>query len=154
MPSRPRSEASRQGLVEATSRLLRERGVQGLRIRDVAAYAGMSPGAVLYHFDNTDELLYAVHQQSVDGYITARRAASGDDKDDARDRVMRSLEVGLPGRDGPLIELLYEVHGMARRSLRHAELVSLLPSLQAQATRAEAVAETYFQVAGRDLTRL
>lgn len=112
--------------MDATSRLLRERGVQGLRVRDVAAYAGMSPGAVLYHFDSTDDLLYAVHQQAVDDYLDVRRTASSTPGSDARERLMSCFTIGLPGRDGTLIELLYEVHGMARRSLRHAELVSRL----------------------------
>lgn len=113
--------------MEATSRLLRERGVQGLRIRDVAAYAGMSAGAVLYHFENTEELLFAVHRLAVADYLETRTKAVRDGSSDPRARLIRCFKSGVPiFSDATTIELLYEVHSLARRSHRHAQLLTEL----------------------------
>ncbi|MDI6104301.1 TetR/AcrR family transcriptional regulator [Actinoplanes sp. NEAU-A12] len=126
MNGQGRSNSSRRRLVEATARLLRERGLQGVRIRDVASYAGMSAGSVLYHFANTDDLLFAVHQDAVANYLASRTAAAHGSPD-PRSRLIQCFKAGVPiFADATTIELLYEVHGLARRSHRHAELLSEL----------------------------
>lgn len=123
-----RSTGSRDALLAAARRVLRERGLHGIRVRDVAAAAGMSPGAVMYHYRTTDDLLLAVHQDTQSRYLALRtEAAASIGNGDAWSRLCSAFKIGLPPySDGDLIELLYEMHGLTRRSPRHAILLTEL----------------------------
>lgn len=96
-------------------------------MREVAAAAGMSVGAVMYHYPTTEDLLLAVHTDVQIRYLELRRAAAGSASNDAWGKLLDVFKVGLPPfTDGELIELLYEMHGMTRRSPRHALLLTEL----------------------------
>jgi AcrR family transcriptional regulator len=58
VPRPPRT--SRDELVDHAARLVRERGVIGLRVRDVAQAAGVAAGTVYNYFPGRDDLLLAV----------------------------------------------------------------------------------------------
>lgn len=122
----PRTSDSRSDLIGAAGRVLRERGLHGLRVRDVAAAAGLSPGSVMYHYPTTDDLLLAVHEDAQQRYLDLRaQAAHGSGS--AWSRLVAAFKVGLPPySDDALIELLFEMHGLTRRSPRHAVLLSRL----------------------------
>lgn len=125
MPDSTRPAKSRDGVVAAAQRVLRERGLHRIRVRDVAAAGGMSPGAVLYHYRTTDELLLAVHEQVQRQYLERRTDAARRSGGDAWARLMSGFKTGLPPyTDSELIELLYEMHGLTRRSPRHAVLLT------------------------------
>lgn len=55
--SRAEPDARRQSLIEATARVLAERGASGLSVRHVAVAASVSPGLVSHYFDGVDELI-------------------------------------------------------------------------------------------------
>jgi AcrR family transcriptional regulator len=121
-----RSEPSRRNLIEATGRLVTERGVEGLRVRQIASAAGMSPAAVLYHFPDNADLVLAVHRNAVDRFVAGRIAAQAD-IEDARERLISAMVAGVPPyADESMIHLLYEMHGLARRSPSHAQLMTEL----------------------------
>jgi AcrR family transcriptional regulator len=112
--------------VQAAGRVVSERGLQGVRIRQIATSAGLSPAAVLYHYADTAELMVAVHQEAVDRYIDERRTAQAQFTD-ARQRLATAVGIGVP-RD-PADEtrgLLFEMHSLARRSDAHTSLMSRL----------------------------
>lgn len=122
-----KSSGSRQQLISAASRVLRDRGLHGVRVREVAAAAGMSVGAVMYHYPSTEDLLLAVHTDVQSRYLELRRAAVRSASNDAWDKLLNVFKVGLPPfTEGELIELLYEMHGLTRRSPRHALLLTEL----------------------------
>lgn len=122
----PRNTDSRQDLIGAAGRVLRQRGLHGLRVREVAAAAGMSPGSVMYHYPTTDDLLLAVHEDAQQRYLELR-AQSAHGSGAAWSRLVAAFKVGLPPySDNALIELLFEMHGLTRRSPRHAVLLSQL----------------------------
>ena len=122
-----KSSSSRQQLLSAAGRVLRERGLHGVRVREVAASAGMSVGAVMYHYPSTEDLLLAVHTDVQSRYLELRRAAVRSASNDAWHKLIEVFKVGLPPyTDGELIELLYEMHGLTRRSPRHALLLTEL----------------------------
>ena len=126
MPSSSRSEPSRQSLVSAAGRVISDKGLQGLRVREVAATAGLSPAAVLYHYPDNSDLLIAVHRLAVRRYLEARHGAQ-DGVADARDRLIGVARAGIPPfADTDTIHLLFEMHGLARRSQRHSELMTEL----------------------------
>lgn len=127
-------------VLDAVGRIVAERGVEGIRIREIAAEAGLSPGSVLYHFPDNSQLLYAVHVDTVrrylDGRATAAGAGAGDGGDDdagaeagadAAQRLIAVLRAGVPPwANEHIIRLLYGLHDLARRSQEHADLLTEL----------------------------
>ncbi|WP_243768658.1 TetR/AcrR family transcriptional regulator [Leifsonia sp. TF02-11] len=115
---------SRRSVLDAVGRIVAERGLEGIRVREIAAEANLSPGAVLYHFPDQSDLLMAVHRDIVARYIDGRRGAI-DPEVDAWTNLLNVMRAGVPGwADEKMIRLLYEMHGLARRSQPHAELLS------------------------------
>ena len=127
MARRPRSSSSRDEVLAAAGRVLRERGLQGFRVREVASAAGMSPSAVLYHSPTTEDLLLAVHEDIQSSYLALRRQAMIDTEGGAWNRLLAAFKVGLPPYgDSQLLEVLMSMHTLARRSPRHAVLLTEL----------------------------
>lgn len=56
-PSRPRSDTTRQQLLEAAERILLTQGVQALTVRNVGAVSGLNSTLVTYHFGTINGLL-------------------------------------------------------------------------------------------------
>lgn len=123
--------SSRRNVLEAAGRIVADRGLEGIRIREIAAEAELSPGAVLYHFPDHSELLYAVHVDTVRRYVEGRVGAAATEAvggpADPIERLLAVLRAGVPPwANEHVIRLLYEMHGLARRSPRHAELLTRL----------------------------
>ncbi|RKE22201.1 TetR family transcriptional regulator [Streptomyces sp. TLI_171] len=124
--SRRDSAKRRAELVEAAERALLRSGLSALTVRAVASEAGVSPGSVLYHYANTDDLVYELHRTLVDRYVAARLRAVARVADPA-ERLVRAVRSGLPsGPDDASCRLLYELHGLAARSRVHAALMASL----------------------------
>lgn len=125
--ARPRNqEARREALIGAAGRAISERGVAGLRIRDIAAEAGMSAGSVLYYYPELDELVFEVHRDAVERYFGERHAHL-EPLTEPIARMRAALESGIPqGPDDEMHRLLFALHGMADRSTAHAALMSSL----------------------------
>jgi TetR/AcrR family transcriptional repressor of bet genes len=58
-------------LTDALMRVVAQRGLDAVSVRTVAAEAGVSIGAVQYHFATKDELLLAAYRRAID-QVTAR----------------------------------------------------------------------------------
>lgn len=126
MRASSRSEPSRRNLVRAAGRVIIDKGLQGVRVREIAASAGMSPGAVLYHYPQHEDLMLAVHQSAVDEYVGYRDAAQRKLSDPVL-RLTRVVEAGVPPyAPESTIRLLFEMHGLARQSQAHARLMTSL----------------------------
>ncbi|WP_461143412.1 TetR/AcrR family transcriptional regulator [Salinifilum aidingensis] len=116
----------REQLIGATSRAITERGRDNLRIRDIAAQAGVSPGSVLYHYPELDELMFDVHRSVVERFYQ-RRLAIVESVESAGHKLVASIDSGLPaGRDDEVTRVLYEMHDLADRSSTHAALMTSL----------------------------
>lgn len=114
-------------MLDAVGRIVTASGIEGIRIREIAAEAGLSPGAVLYHFPVHGELLYVVHADTVRRYVEGRTAAANTPGVDPIRRLLAVLCAGVPPwANEHVIRLLYEMHGLARRSERHAVLLTEL----------------------------
>ncbi|MCG7205077.1 TetR/AcrR family transcriptional regulator [Streptomyces arenae] len=126
---RPRNQtARRQALVSAAGQAIAQRGLEGLRIKDIADAAGVSQGSVLYYYPELGDLVLEVHREAVESFVAARQRAW--DEAPAPDPVTRLrslLHSGLPGgADDPVHGLLYELHRRAGCSPGHAELMTSL----------------------------
>lgn len=52
-----RSESTRKELIEATIRVIEERGLEGASIYEIARAAGMTPGAIQHHYESKGALI-------------------------------------------------------------------------------------------------
>jgi AcrR family transcriptional regulator len=91
---------NRDALLEAAIVCLRERGFGGTRARDLASTAGVSLGAIRYHFGSTEALLNEAIAESAQRWIQSSMASAASSKQVAADiyRVFeehRGLLVGF-----------------------------------------------------------
>ena len=63
--------ARRPELGEAVRRAVLARGLEGVRLRDIAEQAGVTPAAVLYYGD-VDALTYDTYQQAIERFSLDR----------------------------------------------------------------------------------
>ena len=113
-------------MLDAVGRIVTQRGIEGIRLRQIAAEADLSTGAVKYHFPEHADLLFAVHEDTVRRYVEGRVAAAAS-SDEPVERLLAVMRAGIPPwANDHVIRLLYEMHGLARRSEPHAELLSRL----------------------------
>ncbi|GII86869.1 TetR family transcriptional regulator [Sphaerisporangium siamense] len=120
MPRPSRAHHRRGELVAAARQAVLDRGVLGLRLRDVADQADMSTGSVLYYFPTLDDLLYEVQRDAVERFCVDREEAARRETDPRR-KLVRTIRAGLPsGQDDELCVLLYELGAYARRTPAYA----------------------------------
>jgi len=122
--ARPRNQSQRRReLIAATESALAQRGLSGVRLRDVAERAGMTPGAILYYYDGLDDLFFAVYERGVDRFCRAREAAIGE-LDDPVAQLATAIHLGIPPSDDDAdIRLLYEFEAVAFRNSACAALM-------------------------------
>ncbi len=66
MPRRTKEEAeqTRQLLLDTALSLFAEKGISGTSLKDVATYAGLTHGALYWHFKNRTDLVAALYEES------------------------------------------------------------------------------------------
>ena len=130
MARRKDQEARRSELGEAAQRALLARGLEGLRLRDVAEEAGVTPAAVLYYYGDLDELMMETYQQAIERFSSAREDVV-EQLPDARDRLRECIDAGVAsGPDDTIPRLLFEYCPRSLRDPRAAALDSTLTERQ------------------------
>ncbi|WP_408898505.1 TetR/AcrR family transcriptional regulator [Nocardioides sp. R1-1] len=123
-------ERRRDEIVTAALQVLRESGAAGLRIRDVAARAGVSSGTVHYYFDDVEGLLNEVHARARKRFYDDRLALVTQ-YPDARDKLVATIRGGLPATaEDDLVAALYQLDGHLRLRETNAELFTALYDTQ------------------------
>lgn len=124
---RPKDQTGRRrDLVNAATRAIVSGGLAGLRVRDVAREAGLSPGLVSYYYRSLDDLVVDVHADAVQRFYSARRAVI-DRVDDPEDQLGELAHRGVPDSEADLLcRVLYELHLHGGRSPAHAALMTSL----------------------------
>ena len=112
-----KSEDSRRQVLDAAIKTLAARGLAATSIQDIADAAGLSKGAVHYHFESKDELLERVLDRCCES-IEARVVAVFEEPGAPMDRVRRAIfEMWAVRRDGtPEMQVLTELHSMSRQN--------------------------------------
>lgn len=125
--ARPKDQRLRRAeLVRAASRAIVTHGVAGLTVRDVAAQAEVSPGAVSYYYRSLDELVLAVHADAVQRFYGSRREAI-EQVEEPLEQLAELVRLGVPDSTEDLLcRVLYELHVHGARSPAHAALMSSL----------------------------
>src|SRR3954453_5560807 len=138
---RPRNQAHRRRqLANAGRRVLLERGAVGLRVKDIAERAGITPSSVLYYYPRLDELMIEVSREAMERYAEKRstrvRALA-----DPVDQLRLTIELGVPtGPDDDESRLLYELDAFVGSSPAFRVLSSAF--FDRQVTLYEQVLET------------
>jgi AcrR family transcriptional regulator len=107
---RPRNQAKRRReLANAGRRVLLERGAVGLRVKDVAERAGITPSSVLYYYPRLDELMMEVSREAMERYAE-RRSTRVRALEDPLEQLRLAISLGVPtGPDDEESRLLYEL---------------------------------------------
>ena len=118
--------ARRQQLVQATTDLIADQGIEALTLAAIADRAGVSHRLVAYYYAQLDSLVLEAHEAAVERYYWARLRAL----DQTAEPVLQLLQLirsGLPGRaDRSLSQVLNELSVSASRSAVHARLMAQL----------------------------
>lgn len=119
--ARPNTQRERRAdLIEACRTAIVERGIVGLRLRDVADRAGMSSSSVFYYYSALNDLLQDVLTEAVDRFCIDRSVAVAHIAD-PRHRLLAMIRTGLPASvDDELCRLLYDLGSLARREAAQA----------------------------------
>ena len=98
---RPSSQARRKELVRIAYRLIAEKGLEGLRTRDVAEAAGIDTGTLHYHFPSKESLEQAVVEHLSEDF-SANRIAAGKTPANALEELRNEIfDVALRVRQSP-----------------------------------------------------
>jgi AcrR family transcriptional regulator len=96
-------------LANAGRRVLLERGAVGLRVKDIAERAGITPSSVLYYYPRLDELMMEVSREAMERYAE-RRSRQVRTLDDPAGQLRLAIHLGVPtGPDDEESRLLYEL---------------------------------------------
>ena len=78
-----KSAVSRQRILEAAAKMLRERGYSGARLSDIAELADMKAGSLYYHFESREELVAEVMAVGLSQTVAAYEARLAELPDDS-----------------------------------------------------------------------
>lgn len=113
----------RETVISAALETIGESGLRSLSLADVARRAGLTRGAILYYYEDLDELLVETHRSGVARFCDARDDVIAD-LDSPRQQLTAAIREGLPnGPDDALMRLLYEFDVLAGTSAAHDEMV-------------------------------
>jgi AcrR family transcriptional regulator len=121
---RPKDQSRRRAELAAAARqVLLERGAVGLRVKDVAERAGLSPSSVLYYYPDLGDLLLEVARGATERYAE-RRAQAVREVQGAAPQLRLAVHLGVPtGPDDEESRVLYELDALTGAS-RAFELLS------------------------------
>jgi len=120
-----RGEQRRRDLLEAARAAMLEHGA-GVRLNQVAEHAGLTSGAVLYHYPDLDQLLIEANRAGMERFYDSRLAALEGIASPAQ-RLVVTISSGLPTSSAdPDVRLLCELGGAAARNVVYGILLTAL----------------------------
>ena len=115
----------REALVGAAERAMLEHGADA-KLHHVAEAAGLTSGAVLYHFPDVQALLLEANRAGMERFYDHRVAAAAA-VDDCAEKLVLTVRSGLPeDSDDTSVRLLCELGGAAGRHHVYAALLTAL----------------------------
>ncbi len=120
---RKKDQGRRRAQLAAAARaVLLERGALGLRVKDVAARAGLAPSSVLYYYPDLADLLLEVSRDAMQRY-GERRAQAVRNLAEPSSKLRLAIHLGVPtGPDDEESRLLYELDALTGSSAVFATL--------------------------------
>jgi AcrR family transcriptional regulator len=115
----------RSDLLEAAQRAMAEYGA-GVRLNQVAEEAGLTSGAILYHYPDLQDLLIDANRAGMERFYDERMKAL-EGVDDPASRLVITIRSGLPADDDDEeVRLLCALGGEAARNTVYAVLLTAL----------------------------
>ena len=112
-------------LIAAAQRAIAEHGTS-VRLNQIADAAGVTSGAILYHYPDIEQLLVEANQAGMERFYSQRLEAVAK-VDDPADRLRVLIELGVPqGPDDEGVRLLCSLGGEAARNTVYALLLTSL----------------------------
>jgi AcrR family transcriptional regulator len=74
MPTK-KSQLTRQRLFDVSLKLFRQKGFEATTMREIAAAAGLAPGAAYYHVRSKEELVFDLYQRTFEDHLPAAEKA-------------------------------------------------------------------------------
>ncbi len=150
-----RSKSARKAdLLEAAQRAMAEHGA-GVRLNQVAQQAGLTSGAILYHYPDLQDLLVDANRAGMERFHDARVKALEGISDPAA-RLVVTITSGLPlDGDDEEVRLLCALGGEAARNTVYAVLLTSLFDRQVamyQAILESGAAQGEFTLAAEAIT--
>lgn len=120
-----RRGALKANLLVAAQRAIAEHGTS-VRLNQIASEAGVTAGAVLYHYPDMQELLFEANQSGMARFHDQRLEALAGISDPAA-RLIQTIRTGVPeGPEDPDVRLLCALGGEAARNNLYALLLTSL----------------------------
>ena len=136
-----KSRADRRAdLIDAARRAMIRHGAEGVHLNQIAEMAGLTSGAVLYHYPDLRDLLIEAHHAGMERFYEQRiRKAAG--IADPAQKLITTIRSGLPeGPDDAGVRLLCELGGAAGRNRVYGTLLTTL--FDRQVSMFQAILET------------
>lgn len=111
-PNLPAEDRRRQ-FAAAARRAITRKGSFNVSVRDVAQEAGVSPGAILYHYEDFDAVLLAAWEQAVDRFARERQYIL-EHCEDAGERLATAIHQSIPSSADDDAYLMYAAIGHYR----------------------------------------
>jgi AcrR family transcriptional regulator len=126
MGTRKSRTERRADLIDAARRAMIAYGTDTVGLNQVAEQAGLTSGAVLYHYPHLPDLLIEAHHAGMERFYEARVRAAAAVSDPA-EKLVRTIRSGLPAdADDADVRLLCELGGSAGRNRVYAALLTTL----------------------------
>jgi AcrR family transcriptional regulator len=133
---RPKNQAARRDQLNAAARrVIAARGVEAMRIKDVADEAGMSPQSVLYYYPDLDQLIEEAIQHVVERFAE-RRQETVEGIDDPRAALIELIRAGMPsGPNDEDLRITYNAAGYLRDNATLGALIRSMTARQVEVYR-------------------
>ena len=132
MARRKDQVARRRQLAQAAGRAIAARGIGGVRLKDVAAEAGLSSQSVLYYYPDLRQLVEHAIEHTLERFAQ-RRAAAAAAIDNPRTALFATIQAGLPtGPDDEDLRILYEAAGYFRDDHALGERIRAMTARQVE----------------------
>jgi AcrR family transcriptional regulator len=126
MTRHKRGADRRRDLIVAARRAMLRHGTEKVQLSHVAEEAGLTSGAVLYHYPDLRDLLIEAQHAGMERFYE-QRVARSDAITDPAERLVVTIRSGLPdGPDDADVRLLCELGGAAGRNTVYAALLTSL----------------------------
>ncbi|GAA0398993.1 TetR family transcriptional regulator [Acrocarpospora corrugata] len=122
-----KSKADRRiELIDAARRAMIQHGAEGVHLNQIAEEAGLTSGAVLYHYPDLRDLLIEAHHAGMERFYEQRMKKITGIADPAQ-KLIVTIRSGLPqGPDDAGVRLLCELGGAAGRNRVYGTLLTTL----------------------------
>ena len=129
-PEETRGEKRRRELVDAACHLIAEKGFEGLRVRDVAAAAGVNIATLHYYFPEKENLIQAVIEHILKQFISANAPIVSNARLNAAEQL-HALILNLENRVRDHSEMVVVLTEITGRTYRDPAIYETLAEIEA-----------------------